>query len=135
MSEPSPYTNPSLRNSIKRRLMAKNGGSWSANLSMQLAKAYKAAGGGYTSSPNSAQKSLKKWTGEKWSYSSKTVADKVKKTGVRARYLPKKAWSSLSSSQKSATNKVKLAASRGGKQFVANTKPAKLAGRRVRLGK
>lgn len=132
MSTTNIYTKPSLRESIKKRLQVKNGGKWDARLAQRISVAYKKAGGGYKAGPSKAQKSLKKWTKEDWGYSSKAVGDKVKKTGLKARYLPKKAWSNLSSSEKTATNVKKLGASKAGKQFIANTEPAKSAGRKAR---
>jgi hypothetical protein len=51
---------------------------------------------------------------------------------VTARYLPDKAWKSLSKSQAKATDAKKRKASRKGKQFVGNTKRAKAAGKRAR---
>lgn len=130
------YTKPSLRESIKRRVMAgtKGGkaGQWSARKAQMVAQQYKKAGGGYTGPRTSKQKSLKKWTGEKWTTSDGKPAIR---SGGTTRYLPQKAWSQLSSKEKSATNRKKLQASRKGKQFVANTKAARQAGRAARRSK
>ena len=52
-----------------------------------------------------SQKSLKKWTAQKWDYVSK--GDKKKPKSKRGRYLPKKVRRTLSSSQKAATNRKK----------------------------
>ena len=59
-----------------------------------------------------SQKSLKKWTKEKWKTSDGTPS-KGKK-----RYLPEKAWAALSPAEKAATNKAKAAGNAKGKQFV-----------------
>lgn len=130
------YTKPSLRETIKRRVMAGTrggkAGQWSARKAQLVALEYKKAGGGYTGGRTSKQKSLKKWTSEKWRTSDGKPA--IRKSGT-TRYLPSKAWDKLSSSQKQATNRKKLQASRKGKQFVANTKAAKTAGRQVRRSK
>ena len=126
------YTNEKLWASSKARAKAKMGGGWSARMAQLSSKYYKSAGGGYTGGKTKAQKSITKWNGEKWGYSSKKVADKVKKTGLKARYLPAKAWGNLSSSEKSATNSKKLTASKMGKQFVGNTYKAKMAGKNAR---
>lgn len=130
------YSKPSLRESIKRRVMAgtKGGkaGQWSARKAQLVALEYKKAGGGYTGPRTSKQKSLKKWTSEKWTTSDGKPAIR---SGGTTRYLPEKAWSRLSSKEKSATNRKKLQASRKGKQFVANTKAAKQAGRTARRSK
>jgi len=130
------YTKPELRERIKNRVMAgsKGGkpGQWSARKAQLVALEYKKAGGGYSGGRTKKQKSLKKWTKEKWTTSDGKPA--IRSTGT-TRYLPKAAWNKLSPSQKQATNRKKLQASRKGKQFVANTKAAKTAGRQVRRSK
>lgn len=130
------YSKPSLRESIKRRVMAGTrggkAGQWSARKAQLVALEYKKAGGGYTGGRTRKQESLKKWTKEKWTTSDGKPA--IRSTGT-TRYLPKKAWDKLTPSEKSATNRKKLQASRKGKQFVANTKAAKTAGRQVRRSK
>jgi hypothetical protein len=63
-----------------------------------------------------SQKSLKKWTKEKWKTSDGTPS-KGKK-----RYLPEKAWAALSPAEKAATNKAKAAGNAKGKQFVKQPK-------------
>ena len=63
-----------------------------------------------------SQKSLKKWTKEKWKTSDGTPS-KGKK-----RYLPEKAWAALSPAEKAATNKAKAAGNSKGKQFVKQPK-------------
>jgi hypothetical protein len=69
------------------------------------------------------QRSLKRWTEQKWQYSSEKEADKPK--SARGRYLPKKAWDSLSPGEKRATNAAKREGTKSGKQFVAQ--PEKIA--------
>lgn len=76
------------------------------------------------------QQSLKNWGEQKW-MTSGTAANKkkgsskeVKSKGTK-RYLPEAAWSSLSSGEKSATNKAKAAGNRKGKQFVSQPKNIK----------
>ena len=63
-----------------------------------------------------SQKSLNKWTKEKWKTSDGTPS-KGKK-----RYLPEKAWAALSPAEKAATNKAKAAGNAKGKQFVKQPK-------------
>jgi hypothetical protein len=63
-----------------------------------------------------SQKSLKKWTKEKW----KTSDGKPSKG--KKRYLPEKAWAALSPAEKAATNKAKAAGNAKGKQFVKQPK-------------
>jgi hypothetical protein len=67
-----------------------------------------------------SQRSLDKWTKQKWGYSSKKEQDKPR--AKRGRYLPKAAWSSLSSGEKRATNAAKRKGSKAGKQFVKQPK-------------
>ena len=63
-----------------------------------------------------SQKSLKEWTNQEW-----TTSDGKPSKGKK-RYLPKKAWSSLSSSEKAATNRAKNEGNKKGKQFVSQPK-------------
>ena len=63
-----------------------------------------------------SQKSLKDWTAQKW----KTSDGKPSKG--RKRYLPAAAWASLSSAEKTATNKAKAKGNAKGKQFVTQPK-------------
>lgn len=63
-----------------------------------------------------SQRSLKRWTDQKWQYSSEKEADKPKSS--RGRYLPKAAWDSLSPAEKRATNAAKRKGTKAGKQFV-----------------
>ena len=74
-----------------------------------------------------SQKSLKNWSEQKW-MTSGTAANKkkgsskeVKSKGTK-RYLPEAAWSSLSASEKAATNKAKAEGNSKGKQFVKQPK-------------
>jgi hypothetical protein len=63
-----------------------------------------------------SQKSLKNWGDEKW----KTSDGKPSKG--KKRYLPEKAWESLSSAEKKSTNRAKAAGNKKGEQFVAQPK-------------
>jgi len=63
-----------------------------------------------------SQQSLSKWGAEKWRTSD------GKESKGKKRYLPEKAWNSLSSSEKAATNKAKAKGNKEGKQFVAQPK-------------
>ena len=60
------------------------------------------------------------------------MADKAIQKGYTKRYLPEKAWASLSKEERAETDQKKRAASREGKQFVPNTEKAKRAGRAAR---
>jgi hypothetical protein len=67
------------------------------------------------------QKSLKKWTREKWgTKSGKPSTQGSKATGER--YLPKKARDALSPAEYAATTRAKREGTRKGKQFVAQPK-------------
>ena len=119
------YTKPQLRESIKKRIMAssKGGkpGQWSARKAQLVAQEYKKAGGGYSGSKTSKQKSLSKWTKEKWGTKSGKPSTQGKEaTGER--YLPKKAREALSSKEYAATSKAKREGIKKGKQFVKQPK-------------
>lgn len=90
-------------------------GEWSARKAQIAVQQYKASGGTYVS-PKKADNSLAKWTDQKWRTSDNTPSEGKK------RYLPDKAWSSLSSGEKAATNRAKAAGNARGKQFVAQPK-------------
>ena len=61
--------------------------------------------------------------------------DKAIQDGYTKRYLPEKAWASLSKEEREETERKKRAGSREGKQFVPNTETAKKAGKAVRAAK
>jgi hypothetical protein len=63
------------------------------------------------------------------------AADKAIQNGVTKRYLPEKAWASLSKEERVKTDAKKRAASKQGKQFVSNTDAAKKAGKIARKKK
>ena len=64
------------------------------------------------------------------------MADKaIQSDGTTKRYLPKKAWASLSKEERDKTDAKKRAASKKGKQFVYNTEKAKKASRSARMYK
>ena len=129
-----PYTNPALRERIKNRILAgsKGGkpGQWSARKAQLLAQQYEKSGGGYRGGKTKAQKSLSKWTGEKW----RTKSGKPSTQGSQAtgeRYLPSRAIKSLSSKEYAATTRAKREGTRAGKQFVAQ--PKKVAKKTARF--
>ena len=108
-------TKPALWEKAKAEAKARMGGKHSAR-AMQLAVSiYKKKGGGYKGAKSSSNK-LAKWTKEKWTTSS------GKPSEGKRRYLPKKAWSALSLSEKRSTNAAKAAGNKKGKQFVAQPK-------------
>ena len=99
-------------------------GEWSARKAQLAVQKYKATGGGYEG-PKKADNSLSKWSDQKWRTSDSSPSEGKK------RYLPDKAWASLSSSEKVATNKAKAAGNAAGKQFVAQ--PKKVAAKTARF--
>lgn len=71
-----------------------------------------------------SQKSLKKWTEQEW-----TTSDGKPSKGKK-RYLPKKAWDSLTPGEKAATNRAKAKGNAKGDQFVPQ--PKKIAKKTAR---
>lgn len=63
------------------------------------------------------------------------MADRAIQKGYTKRYLPEKAWASLSKEEREETDAKKRAGSKQGKQFVPNTEAAKKAGRAARAAK
>lgn len=119
MAETAKKKNPGLWKRIVARIKSgsKGGkaGQWSARKAQLAVAAYKKAGGGY-SGKKSKSNSLAKWTKQKW----RTSDGKPSKG--KKRYLPDKAWKSLSASEKAATNKAKAEGNKKGKQFVRQPK-------------
>ena len=62
------------------------------------------------------QKSLKRWTKQKW-----RTSDGSKSEGKK-RYLPDKAWKNMTPAEKRATNRAKAKGNAKGKQHVAQPK-------------
>lgn len=127
------YTKPSLRESIKDRILAgsKGGkpGQWSARKAQLLALEYEKAGGGYSGAKSGAQKSLSKWTKEKWgTKSGKPSTQGSSATGER--YLPERARAALSGKEYAATSAKKRADTKAGKQF--SKQPKSIAKRTAR---
>lgn len=122
----SEYTNPQLRNRLKNQIMngSRGGrpGQWSARKAQLLAMEYRKRGGGYRGKKSPKQRSLSKWTKEKWRTSDGKPAIRG---SVTRRYLPAKAWSKLTPGQRRATNAKKISGSRRGQQFVPNTQRAR----------
>ena len=73
-----------------------------------------------------SQRSLKKWGAQKW----RTSDGKPSKG--KKRYLPDKAWKSLTKAEKASTNRAKAKGNKAGKQFVKQTKKIAKKVRRFR---
>jgi hypothetical protein len=127
------YTKPTLRETIKNRILAqgKGGapGQWSARKAQMLAAEYEKSGGGYRGGKTTAQKSLTKWTKEEWgTKSGKPSTQGPEATGER--YLPKKAIKALTPREYSASTQAKREAVRAGEQFAKQ--PKKIAKKTAR---
>lgn len=109
-------TNEALWEKSKAEAKAKMGGKHSAR-AMQLAgKIYKDKGGDYTGEKTESQKSMTKWTKEKWgTKSGKNSTLGPKATGER--YLPEKARKALSGEEYKRTSEKKKEDTKKGKQF------------------
>ena len=96
-------------------------GQWSARKAQLAGKIYRDKGGSYSGTKTKAQKSMSKWTKEKWGTKSGKPSTQGKKaTGER--YLPKKAREALSDKEYKATSAKKRADTKKGKQFSAQPK-------------
>ena len=64
------YTKPELRENLKDQIMASSkggkSGQWSARKAQLLAQAYKNKGGSYSGGKTESQKSLERWSEQKW---------------------------------------------------------------------
>lgn len=111
--------NPGLWKRIVANVKAGSKGGdaseWSARKAQLAVALYKKSGGGYQGKKSSSN-SLSKWTKEKWKTSSGKPSD-----GMR-RYLPEKAWKSLSPSERKSTNQAKAQGNQKGQQFVKQPK-------------
>ena len=123
------YTHPELREQIKEEIKAsdKGGekGQWSARKSQLLTQEYEKQGGGYKGEKGQSQKDLEKWTEEEWQ--TREGEANARGEGETKRYLPKKAWESMSEEEKEETEEKKREGSKQGKQYVSNTDEAKQA--------
>ena len=127
------YTQPELREKIKRALMESdkggNPGQWSARKSQLLVHEYERQGGGYEGQKDKAAHSLEDWSRQEWQTQDGEVrARDGRETG---RYLPKEAWSLLSEEEKGEAEQHKREGSRKGKPSVAYTPAVKRALRQV----
>ena len=124
------YTKPEMREKIKNRIMAgsKGGkpGQWSARKAQLLAQEYRKSGGGYKGGRTRTQRSLSRWSKEKWTTSSGKPANQ---SGGMRRYLPQAAWAKLTPGQVRAANRKKIQGSKLGSQYVRNTEAAMEAAR------
>ena len=120
--------------SVKAGTKGGKAGQWSARKAQLATQRYKASGGGYSGPKTKAQKSLSKWTKEKWgTKSGKNSTQGSKATGER--YLPQAARKALSKSEYAATTRKKRADTKKGKQFSAQPKKIAKKTAKYRRGK
>jgi len=121
------YTDPKLRKRLKDEIKASDKGArpgqWSARKSQLLVKEYENQGGGYQGPRDERQQSLRRWGREKWQ--TREGGTRARQDGETKRYLPKRAWEQLPEEERRATDTKKRKASRSGRQYVANTGPAR----------
>lgn len=103
------YTDPVMRERLKRKILAGDRGGrpgeWSARKAQLLAAEYEKAGGGYKGGRTKAQRSLSRWTKQDW----QTKSGKPSlETGER--YLPAAAIAALSPAEYAATTRAKRSA-------------------------
>lgn len=119
MAKTAKKRNPGLWKRIVARVKSGSqggrSGQWSARKAQLATARYKKAGGGYSGKKSSSNR-LSKWSKQKW----RTSDGKPSKG--KKRYLPDKAWKSLSASEKRATNRAKARGYAKGKQFVKQPK-------------
>ena len=129
------YTDPELRERLKEEIKAsdKGGrpGQWSARKAQLLAREYEKQGGGYKGEKDETQRHLEEWTEEEWQ-TKEGDANARQPDGETRRYLPKKAWESMSEEEKEETERRKREGSRQGKQYVSNTAGARDASAEAR---
>lgn len=107
-------------------------GQWSARKAQLATLRYKKSGGTYTGGKTKAQKSLSKWTKEKWgTKSGKNSTQGDKATGER--YLPKKVREGLTKEEYEKTSAKKRADTKKGKQV--SKQPKRIAKKTSRLKK
>lgn len=125
-------TKPALWAKAKREAVARLG-RHSARAMQLAAHLYRRAGGAYCGKGTAAQKKMVKWTAEQWRTApgAPVKACHFTPTGQMRcdRYLPAKAWKTLSPQAVTATRKRKKTAKR---QYVPNTPAAVRAGRQAR---
>ena len=116
--------NPRKWETAKKDAVAKMGGKHSARAMQLAAKLYRKRGGTYTGSKTSEQKSMTKWTKQKW----RTKSGKPSTRGPKAtgeRYLPTKAINAMGKKRYAASTAKKRKDTKAGKQYSAQPKKRK----------
>ena len=116
--------------SVKAGSKGGKSGQWSARKAQLATLRYKKSGGTYTGPKTKAQKSLSKWTKEKWgTKSGKNSTQGDKATGER--YLPKKVREGLTKKEYEKTSAKKRADTKKGKQV--SKQPKRIAKKTSKL--
>jgi hypothetical protein len=113
--------NPTLWEKAKSDAVSRMGGKHSARAMQLAAKLYKDRGGKYTGGKTAAQKSMTKWTDQKW----RTKSGKNSVLGKDAtgeRYLPTKAINAMSKKTYAASTAKKRKDTKAGKQYSSQPK-------------
>lgn len=114
-------SNPQLWTRAKAQAKAKMGGKHSARAMQLAASIYRKLGGKYSGGKTKDQKSMTKWTKQKW----RTKSGKPSVTGPKAtgeRYLPTKAINAMPKKRYAASSAKKRKDTKLGKQFSAQPK-------------
>lgn len=110
-------TKPKMYERIQKQVKAgKKGGpagKWSARKAQLAINKYKSQGGGFCGPKTKAQKSMSKWTDEKWG--------RINPDNKTSRYLPKSVREKLTPAQKRAASRAKGKAGLG--KSATYTKP------------
>jgi hypothetical protein len=117
-------SNPKKWEKAKADAKAKMGGKHSARAMQLAAKLYKQRGGTYSGGKTKPQKSMSKWTKQKW----RTKSGKPSVRGPKAtgeRYLPTKAINRMSKKNYAASTAKKRKDTKAGKQYSSQPKRKK----------
>jgi len=116
--------NPRKWETAKKDAVAKMGGKHSARAMQLAAKLYRERGGTYSGGKTTAQKSMTKWTKQKWrTKSGKNSTEGKGATGER--YLPTKAINAMGKKKYAASTAKKRKDTKAGKQYSAQPKKRK----------
>lgn len=116
--------NPRIWEKAKEDAKRRMGGKHSARAMQLAAKLYRERGGKYTGSKDAGQKSMTKWTKQKW----RTKSGKNSVRGPNAtgeRYLPTKAINRMDPKRYRRSSAKKRADTKAGKQYSAQPKRRK----------
>jgi len=114
-------SSPRIWERAKKDAVSRMGGKHSARAMQLAAKLYKDRGGKYTGGKTAAQKSMTKWTKQKW----RTKSGKPSVLGPNAtgeRYLPTKAINAMPKKRYAASTAKKRKDTKAGKQYSSQPK-------------